>query len=150
LKDRILIPNDPLPDMKKMDKLYPPVIKNEEVNYVLKNESVIIKLFEEYKDYFPGETLASWKSRWIDNNDTLPGIKIDKFQFGNNKHLLLTILFTAFQMLQAKKKPDYIKRRWGLKSYSSDASKYIRNTLKDPEHICHSEKTKIEGILKSE
>jgi hypothetical protein len=125
--------------------------ENEKGNYVLKNESVILKLLEVYKkDYFPDEDKKVWKQRWINGNNTLPKIKIDNFKNGNNKHLLLTILNVAHPFMKVKKIEDYIKRRWGLKSYHSDISKYINNTLRNQKVTEHPEKENIIEILKPE
>ncbi len=119
-------------------------------SYILKHESVINRLFEEYGSYFIGETNEVWKQRWIDGNDTLIPITIDDFKKGNNKHLLLTILNEAAPFMKVVKIEDYIKRRWGLKSYHSNISKYINNSLRDPKFIKHPETNKIKEILKPE
>jgi hypothetical protein len=132
-------------------------------NYVLKNESVILKLFEEYGVYFPGETKEIWMKRWINSKKSLRKVNVDNFKNGNNKHLLLTILHEAHPFMNVDKIEDYVKIRWGLKSYHRDISIYINNTeykassnppeysLQDSNyHPDHSEKKKIKEILKSE
>lgn len=115
-------------------------------NYVLKNESVILKLFEEYGGYFPVETKEVWKKRWINGKKSLRKINVDNFKNGNNKHLLLTILYEAHPFMKVDKMEDYTKRRWGLKAYHSDISRYLNKRNKKP----HPEKEKIITILKSE
>ena len=125
-------------------------INNELISFILKNESVIIKLFERYGSSFPSETKDLWKKRWINGNVSLPKINTDEFKIGNNKHLLLTILNEAFPFMNPTKKGEYIKTRWGLQSYSSEISKYIHNTLRDPKYKEHPEKENIRKILESE
>jgi len=126
---------------------------SEKGNYVLKNESVILKLFEEYGIYFPDETKESWKQRWINGNDTLTAINIDTFKNGNNKHLILTILHEAHRprFLKVDNMAVYTKKRWGLSSYHSDLTKYlgfdkVKNCYADP----HPELKNITDILKLE
>jgi len=157
-------------DVKKYVKGYLEWLENMEFNnnmvnvsYVLKNESVILKLYEEYGDWFPGETKEIWGKRWINNKRSLPKINVDNFENGNNKHLLLTILHEAHLFMKVDKIEDYIKIRWGLKSYHRDISIYINNSkYKAPfspsqynldhsgYHPEHSEKKKIKEILKPE
>lgn len=120
---------------------------NETGNYVLKNESVIVKLFEKYGDSFPDEKRELWKRRWIDGSESLPPITKNEFKEGNNKHLILTMLYEFFPYLKVTNKESYIKKRWGLKSYPSDVSKYL--TGKDARSP-HHEKKNIIDILKPE
>jgi len=138
------------------NKLYSPIIekwiekhvernKNVEGKYVLTNESVILKLFEEYGSYFPSETKDIWKLRWIDGNDTLSRIEVDNFKVGNNKHLILTILHQAhfLNLMKVDKIEDYTKRRWGLKYYHRDISIYLNDKDAKP----HPETKRIKEIL---
>lgn len=120
--------------------------ESEKFDCVLKNESVILKLFEEFKDNFPEETKEVWKQRWNNRNDTLPSIKIDSFKYGNNKHLLLTILHEAHPFIRVDKIQDYTKIRWGLKSYHRDITIYLNDRDAKP----HPELNKIKEILKPE
>lgn len=101
----------------------------ENIKYVLKNESVIHKLFEEYGTYFPDETKESWKQRWVNGSESLSPITKNEFKEGNDKHLILTILNEVFKYLRTNDKYNYIKKRWGLISYSSEVSKYLNNSL---------------------
>ena len=115
--------------------------------YVLKNESVILKLFEEYRIYFPDETKESWKQRWVNGSESLPQITKNEFKEGNEKHLLLTILNEVFLFIKATPKESYIMKRWGLKSYHQDVSKYLTGKDKRPPH---SETNRIRDIIKPE
>ena len=72
---------------------------------------------------------------------------MEEFRNGNSKHLLLTILHEAhkLKLMKVNKIADYAKIKWGLNSYHSDISKYLKYTEKP-----HPEKEKIIEILKSE
>ncbi|MCJ7449518.1 MAG: hypothetical protein MUO72_17720 [Bacteroidales bacterium] len=111
--------------------------------YVLKKESAIIGLFEKYGSEFPGETLPSWRERWMDNGKILKPIKIDKFKDGNNKHLLLTMLHEAHPDMKVNKIDEYIRWKWGLKSFTSDVSRYIKKGVS-----IHNETKNLRKILK--
>jgi hypothetical protein len=115
--------------------------------YVLPRESAVVRLWEKFSEsYFPTESLDCWKERWIDKPTSLPAIKIEeRFALNNSRHLLITILYEAYTYMTIYGKiDDYIKRRWGLKQYSSNASRYISNRTK------HQHMDLIKQILKSE
>jgi ribosomal protein L11 methylase PrmA len=113
------------------------------VKYVMKKQSAIIRLFEKYGSEFPEETLETWVERWQSDAKILKPVRIDKFEIGNNKHLLLTILHEADRFIKMPKIELYIKVKWGLKSYHSDVSRYVINGVSE-----HKETKIIRDILK--
>lgn len=137
---------DPLVQVNNDKPNWDSLRNNLNLNYILKNESVIIKLYEEFQNYFPEEKKEYWKARWTNENNNLPPIKIEKFRKGNNKHLLLTILHEAHQFMKDVKIEDYAKKRWGLKSYHSNISRYLNS----PDATDHPDLDKIIKILKPE
>jgi hypothetical protein len=114
--------------------------------YVLPKESVIVRLWEEFaQGYFSKEQLTTWKERWIDDPLPMPGIIIEgRFASNNSRHLLLTILKESSPLKLDCNMDEYVERRWGLKQYSSNASRYVNHKKE------HYELKKVREILKSE
>lgn len=95
--------------------------------YVLKKTSVIMLLYERYGTNFSEETAETWRDRWIQSRRILKPVNVDPFKPENNKHLILTILNIAAPYMKVERLDQYIRWKWGLKSYHSDISRYIKN-----------------------
>jgi hypothetical protein len=115
-----------------------------EQNKLVIKESVVIKLWEEFGSLFPGETKQNWQKRWSGDPMSLIPIEIENFKEGNNKHLLLSILYLARPKMNVPNMNEYVKNHWGLTSYNSDIAKHISHSDQP-----HPELKKIEQILKS-
>lgn len=117
------------------------------VEFILKRESTITRLFEKYGDSFPNETLAIWKQRWIDDPSMLKGIEVDnRCKIGNSRHLLITILSLVCGYANTRDMQGYVLRRWGIKDFYNNKHRYGGNDLSTK----HPETQAIIQILKSE
>ena len=117
---------------------------NKPENQYIIDEAIINKLFKKYGDEFSEEDETTWRERWIDSEETLQPIKVDEFKVNNNKHLLLTILFEAFVMMNAGHRADYIKRRWGITIIQK---KLVQELAGKDKVKAHSEKENIHNII---
>jgi hypothetical protein len=121
----VLLKLTPKRDLAYLEKHYKSDVKPKSGNYILKNESVILKLFEVYKDEFRGETKELWFQRFIYPCEiSVNHINVDhRVKLGNNRLILIAIL-AAIQDSDSTdfEYNNFVLDRFGIKNFKKARS----------------------------